>query len=69
MNYNAEQLLEDIIKEIDWIMSVHECIPGNWHIRCIEYMIDLYWCKFGINLRLTNLKVGDFIRWYHEIYG
>lgn len=67
MSYNAEQLLDDIIKEIDWIIDINPRISSKWSIRRIEYMIDLYWYKFGVNLRLTNQKVGDFIRLCNKV--
>ena len=67
MSYNAEQLLDDIIKEIDWVIDINPRISSKWSVRRIEYMIDLYWYKFGVNLRLTNQKVGDFIRLCNKV--
>lgn len=70
MNYNAKQLLQDILEQIDWVILCTNIVKiEKIEYRHICYMIDLYWHKFGINLRLTNQKVGDFISRCHEIYG
>ena len=53
MKYSAESLLHDIELYADLVLQYG--FEDDWVIY--NYLIDLYYLKFGVNLRLSN-------KWY-----
>lgn len=65
MNYNSKQLFEDILDRGTIILNAF--YEKDW--RIYNYLLDLYYRKFGVNLRLTELSVINVIKKYNEVHG
>lgn len=65
MNY-SKQLFEDILGLSEVILS-DTLNDEAW--RVYNYLLDLYYLKFGVNLRLTELSVQDAIKQHNEVHG
>lgn len=64
MNYSKELYNDILIYGKNVLDAFNE---NDW--RMFNYLIDLYWLKFGENLRLSNFLVENVIRRYNEIHG
>ena len=70
MKSEAEQLLEDITVTGEVCLETpydEDSMGCGW--RIYNSLLDLYFLKFGMNLRLTNESVKETIRLWNEIHG
>lgn len=66
MNYSKE-LYQYILTFGVLIFDNHSNVKDSWNIY--NYLLDLYYLKFGDNLRLTDSNIKDVIKNYNEIHG